>query len=372
MRELTSDGAMRRAVLRGGLAFGLAGCSNMRFPVTQDGQAKLVDKNTTVIRVSAGNIGQIRNPARPRSSSAGTNPPPTTGRYTYRVGPGDKLQVTFFADPAGVTASSEFTPQTTSVIDETGSFFFPFVGKVRAEGQTVSQIRDALTRQLEQYFATPQVEVAVIEFNARRVTITGAVATPGLKTLTNVSVSLLDLVNEVGAAPGADLSRITLRRGSSVYLVNLRAFLDRGQARHNPTLLPGDLIQIPLAADNKVFTFGEINVGEIELTEARMTLLEVLAKSGGIDRLRADARGVFVFRRDDPGRIGFDVYQFDLSSATALVLAAEFGMAPLDIVFVTNDPATRWSDTIGKIVQPFDSLVRARTTGRTLAGESGI
>ena len=368
MSEFRTAGLRRRSVLTGGISLWLIGCSQIRFPVTPAGQGELPARNIRVIQVSSENIGQLREPARSRVALAGRNPPPNSGRYTYRVGPGDTLQITFYADPAGVTAASENAPQTTAVIDETGEFFFPFVGKVQAEGRTVSQIRDALTQQLLEFFERPQVEIAVSNYNARRVTITGAVGAPGRKALTNVSVTLLDLVNEAGAAPEADLRRITIRRGSGSYLVNLRAFLDDGNSRYNPVLLPNDLVQVPLAEDNKVFTFGEINVGEIPLTGARKTLLEVLAESGGIDRVRADARGIFVFRRDDPGRIGFDVYQFDLRDAAALVLAAEFGVAPLDIVFVTNDPVTRWSDTIGKIVAPFDSLVRARSTAQSLDG----
>lgn len=370
MSSLKTPNLPRRAFLLGALSITLISCAQIRFPVTKAGQEGLLDRDINVIRVSTNNIGQLREPGRGRAAVAGQNPPPSAGRYTYRVGPGDTLEITFYADPSGVTASSEFTPQTTAVIDETGEFFFPFVGKLRAEGRTVSQIRDELTAQLSEFFEQPQVEVAVSEYNARRVTITGAVGAPGRKTLTNVSVTLLDLVNEAGASPEADLRRITIRRKADSYLVNLRAFLDEGNTRHNPVLLPDDLIQVPEAADDKVFTFGEINTGEIALTEARKTLLEVLAESGGIDRLRADARGIFVFRRDTPLRKGFDVYQFDLRDAAALILAAEFGIAPLDIVFVTNDPATRWGDTIGKIIDPFDSLVRARNIGESLSDSS--
>lgn len=358
----------RRAFFWGASSLFLAGCNQIRFPVTKVGQENLPDRNINVIRVSSENIRHFRTPARGRVTLAGQNPPPDSGRYTYRVGPGDTLQITFYADPSGVTAPTEFTPQTTAVIDETGAFFFPFVGTVQGEGRTVSEIRGDLTAKLSEFFENPQIEIAVGEYNARRVTITGAVGSPGRKTLTNVSVTLLDLVNEAGPTPEADLRRIVIRRRSSSFLVNLRAFLDEGNTRHNPILLPEDLVQVPEAEDNKVFTFGEITTGEIPLTDVRKTLLEVLAESGGIDRIRADARGIFVFRRDDPGQSGFDVYQFNLTDAAALVLAAEFGIAPLDIIFVTNDPATRWSDTISKIIDPFDSLVRARSTGESLAG----
>ncbi|MEM9250077.1 MAG: polysaccharide biosynthesis/export family protein [Pseudomonadota bacterium] len=347
----------------------LSACSNSRFPVTTPGQADLPDRDITVVRITSETIDAHRTPARTPATLAGRSPPPEVGRYTYRVGAGDTLKITFFADPAGITEPGAVAPTTDAVIDEAGTFFYPFIGSMRAEGRTVGEIRTDLTTALGDFFATPQVEVTVQDYNARRVTVAGAVEAPGRRTLTNVSTTLVDLVNEAGAQPQADLSRIDIRRGGQAYTVNLRAFLEEGAARHNPVMLPNDFVRVPVAADNKIFTFGEIATGEVELSSARKTLLEVLAEQGGIDRLRADARGIFVFRRDDPTRSGFDVYQFDLTNAAALVLAADFGMAPLDIVFVTNDPATRWNDTLNKIVDPFDSLIDARTTARVLGDD---
>ncbi|MEM9900521.1 MAG: polysaccharide biosynthesis/export family protein [Pseudomonadota bacterium] len=330
--------------------------------MTTAGQQDLPARDITVIRVTGANITSFREPMRaPVNHSAG-NPPPVIGRYSYRVGVGDTIRVTFFADPAGVTSPTEFAPETVAVIDESGRFFYPFLGTVQAEGRTVGDVRADLTERLGEFFATPQVEVAVVEFNARRVTITGAVGAQGQQVLTNVPTTLLDLVNIAVASPDADLSRVELRRRGEVYTANLLSFLEQGTPQNNPILLPDDFIRVPIAEENKVFTFGEISTGEIRLDVARKTLLEVLAEAGGIDRIRADARGIFVFRRDDPARVGFDVYQFNLSNAAALVLAAEFGMAPLDIVFVTNDPATRWNDTITKIIGPFNTLVSAQTT----------
>ena len=263
--------------------------------------------------------------------------------------------------------ATEFTPETEAVVDETGRFFYPFAGTVIAEGRTTGEIREDLTNKMSEFFATPQVAVSVVEYQAQTVTITGAVVSAGRRTLTNVSTTLLDLVNEVGANPTADLSRVEIRRAGRIFRVNLLGFIELGRTRSNPVLLPGDLIRVPESAENKVFTFGEMPVGEIQLTSVRKTLLEVLAESGGVNELRADVRGIFVFRRNTPGQRGFEVYQFDLTDAAALVLAADFGMAPLDIVFVTKDPVTQWNDTINKIVDPFDSLISAAATADILS-----
>ena len=63
---------------------------------------------------------------------------------------------------------------------------------------------------------------------------------------------------------------------------------------------------------------------------------------------------------------GFTVYQFNLQTAEVLVLTTDFGMAPLDIVFVTNDPITRWNDTISKLISPFIGFARVQDAARAV------
>ncbi len=340
----------------------LASCSGqMRFPVTLSAQRDLAEQNIEVIQMSPANIQQYRTPAFRVDRSRGVNPPPGVHPYTYRVGPGDVLRVTVYVDPERTQTATEATGDGASgiVIDESGEFFYPFVGSVRASGRTVAEIRRDLAQRLRTYIADPQVDVSVLDFNARRATITGAVANPGATVLTNVPRRLLDLVNAAETTEFADLRRVSIRRRGTEYVVDLNAFVNRGAPSNNPIIMPGDLINVPENETNKVFTFGEIETREVPLGDS-MTLTEVLAQVGGINRVRADARGIFVFRRTPETPDGFIVFQFDLRSATALVLATDFQMAPLDVVFVTNDPITRWNDTIGSVLTPIVGLAQLR------------
>jgi len=344
----------------------LASCSGqMRFPVTLSAQRDLADQNIEVIQMSPENIQEYRTPHYRVDRSSQINPPPGVYPYTYRVGPGDVLRVTVYVDPERTQTATDATGDGSAgiVISESGEFFYPFVGSVRASGRTVSDIRQDLTQRLRTYIADPQVDVSVLTFNAHRATITGAVANPGATVLTNVPRRLLDLVNAAETTEFADLRRVTIRRRNTQYTVDLRAFVDRGEPSNNPVIMPGDLINVPENDTNKVFTFGEIETQEVPLGDS-MTLTEVLAQVGGINRVRADARGIFVFRRTPDTPDGFLVFQFDLRSATALVLATDFQMAPLDVVFVTNDPITRWNDTMGSVLSPIAGLAQLRAATR--------
>lgn len=350
------------AVLAAGLT--LSACTApMSFPVTEDSQQEYTSQNAqkaNIVLITPENITAYREPRTDVRRARGSNPPGDPTPYTYRLGVGDELLIQVWTDPERTKVSGDSAQSRGPVIDESGSFFYPFVGQIRARGRTVEEIRTELTERLKKFISDPQVEVAVSAFKAHKVTVTGAVVTPGQSTLTNVPLRLMDVVNTAAPTAEADLSRVSILRGRSHYHADLRAFMRDGQRQHNPIMLPGDLVNIPPLEDNKVFTFGEIGTGEFTLGPNRRTLTEVLASSGGIDRMRADARGVFVFRRTGPDPDAFDVYQFNLRTATVLVLTTDFAMAPLDIVFVTNDPITRWNDTVGKLLSPLTGIVRAQ------------
>jgi len=351
-------------------ALGLSACAGqMRFPVTQSGQNDLAAQNINVISVTTENIGLYRQPHFIANANGHPNPPPDPSPYTYRIGPGDELRIMVWSDPerTQMASGAGAAADRGLVVNEQGHIFYPFVGALRVSGRSTAQVRADLTEQLRNFIADPQVEVSIASFNAHQATITGVVGTAGPVTLTNIPRRLLDVVNAAGFQDDSDLGQIILRRRGAQHVVNLRAFIDHGVAGQNPIILPGDVIHVPRQRDNKIFTFGEIPTSEIALrTDVPVSLTEVLAQVGGIDRVRADARGIFVFRRTPQTPYGFDVFQFNLQSATALVLATDFKMAPLDIIFVTNDPITRWNDTVGALISPFAGLLQIQRLAESL------
>lgn len=345
----------------------VSGCNNqMSFPLRASESRDLEERNVTVILVTTENIAQYTDASWLRLNGYRANPPGDPGVYTYMVGAGDQLRIMSWTTPERSAVSDANALSEGPVVNEAGEFFYPFVGMMRARGLTVTQIRQNLETALREYIADPQVEVEVQNFRAHRVTITGSIDSPGSTILTNVPLRLLDLINNSGASEHSDLRHVVIRRYGREYRVNLRAFMETGQRGQNPILLPNDVVYVPPIADNRVFTFGEIGVGEIRLGPERKTLTEVLAARGGPSRIRADARGIFVFRRMPDQPEGFHVFQFDLRDASALMLTSQFAMAPMDVVFVTTDPITRWNDTVGRLLSPVGGVIRARTIADNL------
>jgi polysaccharide export outer membrane protein len=339
----------------------LSACAGgMTFPVSEEAQEPLAERGINVIRISTKNIEQYGDTKGAAILSVESNPPSDPGVYAYPVGVGDQLRVQTWSTPERRVSGDGDAIVEGPIVNERGQFFYPFVGMVTAVGRTTTQIRGILEQKLSVYIADPQVEVDVQEFNAHRVSVVGAVTNQGAVTLTNVPMRLLDLLNQAGTEPDSDLRRVEIRRHDKTYIVNLQSFVDYGARGQNPLILPGDMVVVPAMNDNKVFVFGEIETGEVLLGSAPRNLTEILAGQGGIDQVRANARGIFVFRRPPGRQKGFDVFQFDLTDASTLILTSQFMMAPMDVVFVTTDPIARWNDTVGQVASAVSAVVQGR------------
>lgn len=338
---------------------GLAGCSGMSFPTTEAGQAPLADRGITVLQVTPQNISQLGPANRASVMSVPSNPPRGPNTYVYPVGSGDQLRVQTWASPERRSGQESESIIEGPVVNENGQFFYPYVGMMNARGRSVTEIRADLENSLRAYINDPQVEVDVQQYNAHRVTLVGEVGSPGSTTLTNVPLYLLDLINQAGTTDLSDLRRVQIRRRGSEYSVNLRSFVEHGVAGNNPVLLPGDVVFVNAMSDNQVFVFGAIGSGGVPLGAGGKSLTEVLAEMGGIGN-RANARGIFVFRRPPGQTERFNVFQFDLSDASSLMMTSQFSMAPMDVVFVTTDPITRWNETVGRLISPVTGIIRAR------------
>lgn len=274
---------------------------------------------------------------------------PTVGPGEYLIGVGDLVSVFVFDHPELTVPLADGERTGGFLVQADGSFAYPFLGKVEARGRTVSALREELSERLAQFIPNPQVDVRVVGFNSQRVVVGGSVARPATLSITSWPLTLLEAVNGAGGlTEDADASRVVVRRGGAVHVVNLESYLSAESQRNNPTLFGGDVVSVPRRAVEEVFILGEIvNPSAVALDGEKLSLTQAIARSGGLERVRANATGVFVFRA-----VGGEtmVYQIDLTSPTAMILGSRFFLAPSDIVYVSRSPIQKWNDTISRIL----------------------
>jgi protein involved in polysaccharide export with SLBB domain len=138
------------------------------------------------------------------------------GGGPYRVVAGDALELTMPAVVRFITAK-EFVNNSTvmpyiSRVNTSGNIVLPIVGDIEAAGRTLSQIEsDIIDAYYPKHVVTrPSVYARVLDYKTARVSITGAVLTPGIYSLRSDQMSLVALLMEAGGIidEGAALIRI--------------------------------------------------------------------------------------------------------------------------------------------------------------------
>ena len=361
-RPLFGSQRMRSVAVALSLLMGLSACDVAQsvFPVRQDGSSAEIAQLETTVEIVQLTAQNIANYDHPRKIGSGRTTLKSEGKWTYRVGPGDILDIVVWDHPElTMPAGERRTPEESGIkVQPDGTFFYPFVGQIPAKGLTPTVIRENLTLKLAEFIPDPQIEVRVVGYQSQSVSVTGEVNTPSRLPLTDVPLTMLEAIDEAGGlTEKADASGVTIRRGGRIYAVDLNAFLKHGLSGNNPMMLHGDVINIPELKVQEAYLLGQlVKPATVDLSRDDITLTQAITRVGGLQEERADARGIFVFR-NTPGQI--TVYQLDASSPAAFLLGTRFTILPGDVVYVTTAPLSRWNRIISNLLPSLMGVGRA-------------
>jgi polysaccharide export outer membrane protein len=160
------------------------------------------------------------------------------GNGSYMIGPMDVLQITVYK----AADLSKVAP-----VAEDGTINLPLIGTTPAAGKTASDLEREIQKRLDAgYMRSPQVNVTVKEYNSRRVTVEGAVKTPGVFTLRGRD----SLEQAIAKAGGVDRemasdSVVVFRNvDGKRTMINYDLSTIRGGQAEDPEVLPGDVIVV--------------------------------------------------------------------------------------------------------------------------------
>lgn len=297
---------------------------------------------------------------------------------TATIAVGDILSITVWENtvegllnPAGVGA----TPLPNAVVDEGGHIFVPYVGRVRAAGRTLNQLRSAIRAELDRRTPNVQVDILPVEAGGRLVSIQGMVNTPGLYPIERQTTRLLAMLAQAGGvSEDPQTIRVRLRRGSLTGEISLADLYD--DPTNDVPLRSGDALI--LERDRRVFTaLGAVGGQQlIPFPRRDLSLMEALGLVGGLEDATSDPKGIFVFRVEPmeiarrllPGQEIFGpvqvAYIFDWTEPGATFLGRNFALRDGDTLFVTQAPYVYWQ----KILQGITPLVGFGGSARSLSG----
>lgn len=300
--------------------------------------------------------------------------------YEYKVGVGDLVRVTVWDHPELTNPAGNTTGQLQGqVVLPDGTFYFPFLNKVRAAGRTTDEIRVEMTRNLEKFIRSPQVDVYIQPngFRSQKVYVSGEVGQPGFFPISDVPTRLSDIISLAGGLNrDADLENITLQRDNRSYVLNAYKMLYEGDLSQNVLLRQGDVVNIPDRRLKKVFLMGEVlQPSSFVMPTGKLTLAEVLSDVGGINQNTSNARQVYVIRQSaadqaqNDSSSGLNIFHLDSTSPTSVLYADQFEMQPRDVVYVDPVRMVRINRLLGTILPSLQVLPAVRSNIRVLEGE---
>lgn len=298
-------------------------------------------------------------------------------------------------------------------VSDDGAISIPDIGQVEVAGLTLREAQDQIFKFLLDNQVDPAFSLEVTEFNSQRVTVGGAVRQAARVPITLVPLRLGDALTATGGVVVKDeaFTSIRLYRDGTLYQIPYEEYLARPDLRELP-LKTGDAVFVDTTYDlDRAFEFyrQEVDVirlrsqarqdvldamrtemelrlsvlderranfrarqefgaeprdyvylaGEVE-SQARVplpyvqraSLADVLYGEGGFPTRTGNPSNIYVLRPStEPAEFGaVTAWHLNARQGANLTLATRFEMRPNDIVFVEEQPITKWNRVIQQFV----------------------
>ena len=257
------------------------------------------------------------------------------------------------------------------IISGAGNIYVPYIGKVKASGNTVEQLQTKLKSSLTNKVINPQVFVKKVEGFSKRISIQGIVNKPGIFELTPGRHDLISLLAEAGGSKiPPELTEVLLEREGKKYSTTLSSLFH--SANKNIALRPKD--NIVLNEISRTFTtLGATgNQKLIKFPKSELSLIEALGLAEGLNDEMANPSHVFLLRYEKnyildqliptakartEGNSPI-IYKLNMRHMESVFSAQQFNIRDGDIIITTDAPYTN----VRKVLS---SLSPAVALGRT-------
>ena len=314
-------------------------------------------------------------------------PPPAITPAPYQLGTGDTVRLTLArsteVDPITGASAATTTAQELTVRDD-GTISIPAVGPVMVTDMTVEDAEAAVFSRLIDAGIDPQFSLEVAGFKSRRASVGGAVGAPAVVPITLSNLTLGEALTAAGGVQVQDpeFGSIRLYRDGTLYQIPLTDYdLERAQAFYESQI---NIISLERSSRSAALSelSTEIGLRRSALDETRdlfasraqlgaeprdyvylagevtkqsrfplpygqqASLADVLFEQGGFDAATGSPAQIYVLRADPAAPGSATAWHLDARNAFAFTIAPMFEMRPNDIVFVEQQPITKWNRTV--------------------------
>lgn len=266
----------------------------------------------------------------------------------YTADVGDILEISVYGDP-DLTRDVPVRPD--------GMISFTFVGDVRAAGRSIEEIRGELKARLSEFLRTPEVTVIAKQFAAQRVFVGGEVRSPGVYQIAPGTNTLVDVVYLAGlTTEKADVGGAVLVRNGRLVPVDFGRLL-QGDMASNVVLADRDLVHFPELAQRYVYVLGEVRSPSAVETRIPLTIVDVLAKSGGPIKPFAKLKQIAVLRG---GLKQPTVAMVNYKRLVEGDFSQNIMVKPGDIIYVPPTGITTYTRFLEQVLRTFNLFFQAQ------------
>lgn len=287
------------------------------------------------------------------------------------IRPGDQITLTIFENVSDGLLAGEgrnASQLTTLQVDNSGMIFIPYAGSIRAAGNTPDQLREIITRNLDEQTPDPQIIVTREPGNGSTVVVTGDVGSTGIFPIEQPTRTLAGMLAAAGGTTvSTEVARVTVVRGGHSGTV---WYEDIFREPHVDIALRAD-DRILVEEDSRRFTaLGATGSQTVVPFDSQViSAIDAIASVGGLNPALADPTGVFVLRnepeelarlvlgRDDIIGTQRMIYVLDLTAPTGMFEARDFVIRDGDTVYVTSAPVTQFNNAVSALTGTLTSAV---------------
>ncbi|MFW2542756.1 polysaccharide biosynthesis/export family protein [Primorskyibacter sp. 2E107] len=297
-------------------------------------------------------------------------------------------------------------------VQDDGAIAIPNVGRVQVRGMTIDQAEAELFQRLVENQIDPTFSLEIAEFNSRKVSIGGAVAQPAVASIGLTPLYLDEALAAAGGvnAENLDYASVRIYRDGTLYQIPLnelysnrglqRTRLQAGDSVFVDTELQLGQAQAYFEQEIRTAQFrqsarinalnelqAEVNIRRNAMQDTRQnyltrleldsverdyvyltgevseqsryplpfgktaSLADALYSNGGVPTETGNVREIYVLRGSEDAREfgAVTAWQLDGRNAANFMLATRFQLRPNDVIFVSEQPVTRWSRVIRQI-----------------------
>lgn len=214
-----------------------------------------------------------------------------------RLVPGDSIRLTIFENPDLTTEAR---------ISARGSIRFPLIGTIQLGGLTPTEASELVAGKLREghFIHNPQVNLMVVQGQARQVSVLGQVSRPGRYPIDEAGANLTAILALAGGVTPAGDDIVTVIRTSDGHTqkidIDTHKMYRVGDQTGDIAMENGDTVYVHRAP--MFYIYGEIQRAGAYRLESDTSVMRALSVGGGIT-VRGTQRGIQIHRRSPDGAL---------------------------------------------------------------------